>query len=73
MILSVFGISFPNWDFNGAKDYFEVVFRKKISTRPWKIFDQADTGPYTILYGKINGAKVNFTTGHRSFPGPVFP
>ena len=36
---------------------------------PWKIFDQADTGPYTILYGKINGATINFTTGHRSFPG----
>ena len=46
---------------------------KEISTGPWKIFDQADTGPYTILYGKINGATVNFTTGHRSFPNPVFP
>ena len=49
----------------GIKIYFERSF----STGPWKIFDQADTGQYTILYGKINGATVNFTTGHRSFPG----
>ena len=40
---------------------------------PWKIFDQANTGPYTTLYGKINRATVNFATAHRSFPGPAFP
>ena len=51
----------------------QQLFWMEISTGPWRIFDQADTGPYTILYGKINGATVNFTTGHRSFPGPVFP
>ena len=49
------------------------LFRAEISTGPWRIFEQADTGPYTILYGKINGTTVNFTTGHRSFPSPVFP
>ena len=27
----------------------------------WRIFDQADTGPCTVLYGKINGATVNFS------------
>ena len=69
------------WDFNGVKDYFRVLqygaidcrdvkglFHKK-NTGPWQIYD---TGPYTILYGKINGATVNFTTGRGSFPGPIF-
>ena len=28
----------------------------EISTGPWRIFDQADTEPYTMLYDKINGA-----------------
>ena len=51
----------------------QQLFWMEISTGPWRIFEQADTGPYTILYGKINGAMANFTTGHRSFPNPVFP
>ena len=51
----------------------QQLFWMEISTGPWRIFDQADTGPYTILYRKINGAMVNFTTSHRTFPGPVFP
>ena len=49
------------------------LFRIEISTGLWRIFEQADTVPYTILYGKIIGVTVNFTTGHHSFPGPEFP
>ena len=51
----------------------QELFWMEISTEPWRNFDQADTKPYTILYGKINGAKANFTTGNHSFLGPVFP
>ena len=42
-------------DFNGAME----------------IFHQVDTGSYTIWNGEINGVTLNFSTGHRSFPGPV--
>ena len=45
----------------------------EISTGPCIIFDQAGTGSYTFVYGKINGAMVNSTPDHRSCPGPVFP
>ena len=51
----------------------QQLFWMEISTELCRIFDQADTGPHIILYGEINGATVNFTTSHRSFPGPVFP
>ena len=48
-------------------------FWMEISTGPLRYFDHANTGPYTILYGKINRAKANITIGHCSFYGPVFP
>ena len=51
----------------------QKVFWMEISTGPWRIFDHANTGPYTILYGKIKGVTGNFSGGHRSFSGPVFP
>ena len=64
------------WSFSVHDKYIirgQRLFRIEISTGPWRIFEQADTGPFAILYGKTNGATVNFTTGHRSVPGPVFP
>ena len=47
----------------GANNYFAWRFQRG----PWRILDKADTGPYTILYRKINGATVIFTSGHRTF------
>ena len=38
-----------------------------------RVFNQVDTGPSANLDGNIYGATVNFSTGHRSFPGLVFP
>ena len=38
-----------------------------------RIFNQWHTGPCSIWNSNINGATVNFSTGHFSFPGPVFP
>ena len=51
----------------------QQLFRMKVSTGPWRIFEQAVTGRCTTLYGKINGATVNFSTGHHCFLDPVFP
>ena len=36
-------------------------------------FCQADTGPYACWDVEFNRATVNLSTGHRSFPDPVFP
>ena len=33
----------------------------EILTGPWKVFDQAEPEPQTILYDEINGTTVNFT------------
>ena len=35
----------------------QQILRTEISTGPWRIFERADTRPYTILYG----ATENFT------------
>ena len=50
----------------GSKNILEYsqTFQMEILTGPWKVFDQAEPEPQTILYDKINEAMVNFTTLH---------
>ena len=52
----------------------QILIQLKISTGPWMILCQVDTGSYTFSGVKINGATVNFPVplSHKYWPVPKF-